>query len=43
MQLRDSFPRVLLAASCALIGVMNEASRVAFVMIGLLCLAAGEG
>ena len=43
MQLRDSFPRVLLAGACALIGVMNEASRVAFVMIGLLCLAAGEG
>ena len=35
MQLRDSFPRVLLAATCALIGVMNEAGRVAFVMIGL--------
>ena len=43
MQLRESFPRVLLALSCAVLGVLKQAGSLVFVMIGVLCLAAGTG
>jgi hypothetical protein len=41
MQLRESFPRLLLALSCAVLGVLKQAGGVACVLIGMLCLAAG--
>lgn len=43
MQLRESYPRVLLALFCAVLGYLKEAGSVVLVMTGALCLAAGDG
>ena len=43
MQLRVSFPRVLLALFCATLGYFEKAGGVVLALIGVLCLAAGDG